>query len=304
MKKTSVPITVRHEDIHRHRRPELGIGVAAGAPEVLLDRAGGAGSAAPAAGARAGSESHQRTDSHVRRAQLRGERRRDPQWPDRQRRQFSARAHADHPRDRSARPHRRARAGRRPHPQREPRQSPRLSHDSREHGLHSRDPGGAGGSRKSVPEGQWITSMGGWHPNQWAEHRHPTLKELDEAVPDRPVLLYERFTGPAVTNSAGKKIFDALDARRARASRNQEGRSRRQRRHRRCRLRRRRTRSKRAVPPAAPADVRRQEAQHAGCDGLLGKRRPHGAPRSGALPHSRSASSESDSVQPGSVPDV
>jgi predicted amidohydrolase YtcJ len=66
--------------------------------------------------------------------------------------------------------------------------------------------------RKSVPEGQWITSMGGWHPNQWAEHRHPTLKELDEAVPDRPVLLYERFTGPAVTNSAGKKILDALDA--------------------------------------------------------------------------------------------
>jgi predicted amidohydrolase YtcJ len=66
--------------------------------------------------------------------------------------------------------------------------------------------------RKSIPEGQWITSMGGWHTNQWAEHRYPTLKELDEAVPDRPVLLYERFTGPAITNSAGKKILDALDA--------------------------------------------------------------------------------------------
>src|SRR6187397_2514200 len=66
--------------------------------------------------------------------------------------------------------------------------------------------------RKSVPEGQWITSMGGWHTNQWAEHRYPTLKELDEAVPDRPVLLYERFTGPAITNTAGKKIFDAIDA--------------------------------------------------------------------------------------------
>jgi predicted amidohydrolase YtcJ len=66
--------------------------------------------------------------------------------------------------------------------------------------------------RKSVPEGQWITSMGGWHPNQWAEHRHPTLKELDDAVPDRPVFLYERFTGPAVTNSMGKKLFDAIDA--------------------------------------------------------------------------------------------
>jgi predicted amidohydrolase YtcJ len=66
--------------------------------------------------------------------------------------------------------------------------------------------------RKEVPEGQWITSMGGWHPNQWAEHRHPTLKELDDAVPDRPVLLYERFTGPAATNSLGKKFFDAADA--------------------------------------------------------------------------------------------
>jgi hypothetical protein len=66
--------------------------------------------------------------------------------------------------------------------------------------------------RKNVPEGAWITSMGGWHPNQWAEHRHPTLAELDEAVPDRPVLLYERFTGPAATNSLGKKYFDAADA--------------------------------------------------------------------------------------------
>jgi hypothetical protein len=66
--------------------------------------------------------------------------------------------------------------------------------------------------RKDVPDGQWITSMGGWHPNQWRERRQPTLKELDEAVPDRPVLLYERFTGPAVTNTMGKRFFDAADA--------------------------------------------------------------------------------------------
>jgi predicted amidohydrolase YtcJ len=66
--------------------------------------------------------------------------------------------------------------------------------------------------RKGVPEGAWITSMGGWHPNQWAEHRHPTLAELDEAVPDRPVLLFERFTGPCATNTPGKKFFDAADA--------------------------------------------------------------------------------------------
>jgi predicted amidohydrolase YtcJ len=54
--------------------------------------------------------------------------------------------------------------------------------------------------------------MGGWHPNQWQERRQPTLKELDEAVPDRPVLLYERFTGPCVTNSMGKAYFDMMDA--------------------------------------------------------------------------------------------
>lgn len=70
--------------------------------------------------------------------------------------------------------------------------------------------------RKDVPAGApnttWITSMGGWHPNQWAEHRHPTLAELDAAVPDRPVLLYERFTGPCATNSMGKAYFDAIDA--------------------------------------------------------------------------------------------
>jgi predicted amidohydrolase YtcJ len=72
--------------------------------------------------------------------------------------------------------------------------------------------GALAGRRKGVPEGQWITSMGGWHPNQWAEHRHPTRKELDDAVPDRPVLLYERFTGPCATNSLGKAFFDMMDA--------------------------------------------------------------------------------------------
>ncbi len=66
--------------------------------------------------------------------------------------------------------------------------------------------------RPGVPDGQWITSMGGWHTNQWAEHRMPTLTELDEAVPDRPVFLYTRFTGPCAVNSMAKAFFDAIDA--------------------------------------------------------------------------------------------
>ena len=122
--------------------------------------------------------------------------------------------------------------------------------------------------RKTVPEGQWITSMGGWHTNQWAEHRHPTLKELDEAVPDRPVLLYERFTGPCATNTLGKRFFDAADAgapphpnyqkinvseNGAIAGAGGEG----------------RPVGQRAVPAAPAADVRGQAAQHAGRDGLF-----------------------------------
>jgi predicted amidohydrolase YtcJ len=65
--------------------------------------------------------------------------------------------------------------------------------------------------RPDVPAGQWITALGGWHPNQWAERRLPTRAELDDAVPDRPVLLYQNFTGPAITNSVGKRFFDGID---------------------------------------------------------------------------------------------
>jgi predicted amidohydrolase YtcJ len=63
--------------------------------------------------------------------------------------------------------------------------------------------------RQGVPAGQFVTAMGGWHPNMFAEHRLPTLAELDAAVPDRGVLLFQNFTGPAVTNSIGKAFFEA-----------------------------------------------------------------------------------------------
>jgi predicted amidohydrolase YtcJ len=66
--------------------------------------------------------------------------------------------------------------------------------------------------RNTVPEGQWITAIGAAHPNLWNEHRFPTLKELDDAVPDRAVFLYQGFNGAAATNTLGKKFFDAADA--------------------------------------------------------------------------------------------
>jgi len=75
--------------------------------------------------------------------------------------------------------------------------------------------------RPDVPAGQWITSMGGWHPNMWVENRpvppstsppnpptYPTLQQLDAAVPDRPVFMYLGFTGPAIVNTLGKQYME------------------------------------------------------------------------------------------------
>lgn len=62
--------------------------------------------------------------------------------------------------------------------------------------------------RREVPAGEFITAMGGWHTNMWADKRLPTLKELDDAVSDRPVFLLQTFNGPSVTNSLGKMFFE------------------------------------------------------------------------------------------------
>ena len=62
--------------------------------------------------------------------------------------------------------------------------------------------------RREVPASEFITAMGGWHTNMWAEKRLPTLKELDDAVSDRPVFLLQTFNGPSVTNTLGKTFFE------------------------------------------------------------------------------------------------
>ena len=64
--------------------------------------------------------------------------------------------------------------------------------------------------RPNVPAGQWITAMGGWHPNQFTDvRRAPNRFELDAAVSDRPVMLWQQFTGPAWVNSMGKALLES-----------------------------------------------------------------------------------------------
>jgi predicted amidohydrolase YtcJ len=54
----------------------------------------------------------------------------------------------------------------------------------------------------------FITTIGGFTPNQFKEGRLPTLTELDAAVPDQPVFIQVGFTGPAATNTLGKTFFE------------------------------------------------------------------------------------------------
>ncbi|KAK4175359.1 amidohydrolase family-domain-containing protein [Triangularia setosa] len=61
---------------------------------------------------------------------------------------------------------------------------------------------------KKVPKNEWITTIGGFSPNQFKEVRLPTLEELDNAVGDNPVFISMSFSGPATTNTKGREIFE------------------------------------------------------------------------------------------------
>jgi predicted amidohydrolase YtcJ len=61
----------------------------------------------------------------------------------------------------------------------------------------------------AVPAGEWITTIGGFHLNQFTESRLPTKSELDEATSDHPILVSQSFMGPSTTNSAGAAILSA-----------------------------------------------------------------------------------------------
>jgi predicted amidohydrolase YtcJ len=63
----------------------------------------------------------------------------------------------------------------------------------------------------AVPPGEFITTIGGFHVNQFRELRLPTLSELDGALPGHPVYVSQSFAGPSATNSLGKAFFEAAE---------------------------------------------------------------------------------------------
>ena len=61
-----------------------------------------------------------------------------------------------------------------------------------------------------VPNGRFITCIGGWNHTQFAEARRPTLAELDEAAPRHPVYLSGTGGGTgAIGNSLARMFFAA-----------------------------------------------------------------------------------------------
>ncbi|OBZ97136.1 exoenzymes regulatory protein AepA precursor [Pararhizobium polonicum] len=62
-----------------------------------------------------------------------------------------------------------------------------------------------------TPEGQWVKVIGGWSPYQFEEKRFPTLDELREAVPDRPVIVQYAYNQAFLNKQAMEALGVGTD---------------------------------------------------------------------------------------------
>jgi len=58
---------------------------------------------------------------------------------------------------------------------------------------------------RTVPKGEFITTLGDWNAKQFAEKRAPTMAELDAALPDHPYIMNGSGT---IVNTRAKKYFE------------------------------------------------------------------------------------------------
>ena len=56
------------------------------------------------------------------------------------------------------------------------------------------------------PPGSWIMVLGGWNKDQFAEHRAPTAKELEDAAPDHPVYVQHLYDFAVLSPLAMKTL--------------------------------------------------------------------------------------------------
>lgn len=57
---------------------------------------------------------------------------------------------------------------------------------------------------KRTPKGQWVKVIGGWSPYQFKENRHPTIEELNQAVPDKPLIVQYAYNRAFLNEPAMK----------------------------------------------------------------------------------------------------
>jgi predicted amidohydrolase YtcJ len=66
---------------------------------------------------------------------------------------------------------------------------------------------------KELKAGEWVVSLGGINASQFlaptGERRFPNFAELNAALPNNPVFLFESFAGPSRANQLGKDFFES-----------------------------------------------------------------------------------------------
>jgi len=62
-----------------------------------------------------------------------------------------------------------------------------------------------------TPAGQWVRVAGGWTADQFAERRPPTLRELNEAAPDTPVLVLHLYQWALLNRAALEAVGYSRD---------------------------------------------------------------------------------------------
>lgn len=55
---------------------------------------------------------------------------------------------------------------------------------------------------KRTPKGHWVKAIGGWSPHQFKEKRYPTMKELNQAVPNHPFIVQHAYNVAFVNQHA------------------------------------------------------------------------------------------------------
>jgi predicted amidohydrolase YtcJ len=65
---------------------------------------------------------------------------------------------------------------------------------------------------RRTPDGHWVKVIGGWSPYQFKENRFPTIKELSDAVSDKPLIVQYAYNR-AFLNALAMKAFGVGTAR-------------------------------------------------------------------------------------------